>query len=153
MTSFVDLMGNDVWSEADIVNRTEALVRSEFSRDAEMILQRKATGALLGQYVMTEEEQAELARFATVTALARKAGVDARADMALLRAALDVEAAQRRRALPVFDGPEALEDGSPNPAVQVDADERTGAQAVIDAAAPETLDLVAARAAQFAEVP
>ncbi|HJV51408.1 MAG TPA: hypothetical protein VJ652_08115 [Noviherbaspirillum sp.] len=148
---FVNLMGNDVWSEADIVNRTESMIRSQFSDQAVAIINRKATGASLGQYTMTAEEQDELSRYAQVCEEARQAGIAARADMAHLQAALDVEAAQCRLALPAFDGPAFLDDGAPNPAAQADVDERSAAQAVIDGAAPETLKLVAARAATVEE--
>lgn len=132
MASFVNLMGNDIWTETDIINRTEALIRSEFPDAAVAILNRKATGAALGQYTMTAEEQGELARYVQVCEEARQAGIAARADMALLQAALDVEAAQRRLA-------------------SEDESERAAAQAVIDAAAPEALALVAARSAATVE--
>lgn len=145
--SFVNLMGNDVWSEADIVNRTEAMIRSEFPYAAVAILNRKATGAALGQYTMTDDEQAELARYMQVCEAARQAGNAARADIALLQGALDVEAAQRRLLLPPHAGPALLEDGAPNPQVEADAAQRAAAQAVIDGATQDVLDLVAARAA------
>lgn len=147
----VNLMGNDVWSEADIVNRTEAMIRSQFSDQAVAILNRKATGATLGQYSMTADEQDELAHYARICEEARQAGIQARIDMAFLQAALDVEAAQRRLAQPAFDGPVSLEDGSPNPAAQTDEEERCTAQLIIDGATAETLKLVAARANVNAE--
>lgn len=152
MASFVDLLASDVWSEADIVNRTEAMIASEFPPAAAAILNRKVTGQTLGQYTLTADEQVELARYAAVSEAARAAGEAARDDMALLQSALEVEAAQRRLALPVFDGPATVSmeiDGmvveEPNPAVQQDADERTAAQAVISGATSTTMDLVALR--------
>lgn len=90
--SFINLMANDVWSEADIVARTEAIVRSQFSAIDEQILNRKVTGQVLGQYTLTTAEQAEVQAFATATESARQEGVAARADMALLSQALGVEA-------------------------------------------------------------
>jgi len=90
--SFVNLMGNDVWSEADIVNRTEAMISSEFTPVQAAILQRKATGALLGAYSLTNDEQAELANYAQTSEAARVAGNEARADMALLLEAMALEA-------------------------------------------------------------
>lgn len=95
MSSFVNLMADDVWSDADITRRTEAMIRAEFSSEAEAILNRKVTGAMLGQYQMSPAEQAELGRYAIVSEQARQAGIAARADMALLRQALAVEAAWR----------------------------------------------------------
>jgi hypothetical protein len=90
--SFVDVMANDVWTAADIVRRTEAMVRSQFSAEDEQILNRKVTGQMLGQYTLTPDEQAELGAFAAATEAARLQGVAARADMALLAQALAVEA-------------------------------------------------------------
>lgn len=149
--SFVNLMGNDVWSEADIVNRTEAMIRSVFSDQVVAILNRKATGAALGQYTMTDDERAELARYAQACEDAHQAGNAARADMALLQRALDVEAAQRRLLLPLYAGPVLLEDGTADPQAEADAAQRAAAQAVIDGATPDVLDLVAARAAPAVE--
>jgi hypothetical protein len=90
--SFVDVMANDVWTAADIVRRTEAIVRSQFSAEDEQILNRKVTGQMLGQYTLTPDEQAELSAFAAATEAARLQGSAARADMALLAQALAVEA-------------------------------------------------------------
>lgn len=93
MTSFVNLMADDVWSEADIVSRTEAIIRGQFSRETEDILNRKVTGVLLGQYTLSPTEQADLGRYAAASEQARAEGVAARADMALLLQALALEAA------------------------------------------------------------
>lgn len=89
--SFVDLMGNDRWTEADIVNRTEAILRSSFSAQEETIINRKLSGQQLGQYTMTTDERAELAAFSAATLQAKADGASARADAALVNAALDVE--------------------------------------------------------------
>lgn len=94
--SFVDLMANDRWAEADIVRRTEAIIRSEFSAEAETILNRKALGAVIGTYAPTEAEQAEMGRYQATVEAARVAGNEARADMALLRRVFPLEEAQRR---------------------------------------------------------
>lgn len=126
--SFIDLLGDVVWSEADITARTEALVHAEFSVQEETILNRKVTGAVLGQWQMTQQEQGDLLRYAAVCLQAKQAGVAARADNALLRQALAVEAALRRLA------------GSDDSALT-----RDQAQAVVDAAPAEVRDLVAAR--------
>lgn len=99
--SFIDLMACDVWSEADIVSRTEAMIAGEFSPQAVAILQRKVTAQMLGMYTMTTTEQAELARYAAVSTEAQAAGLQARADMALLAEVLAVEAgAASAEALP-----------------------------------------------------
>ncbi len=130
--SFVDLLGNDVWSEADIVRRTEALVRREFSRDAETILVRKVQGVALG-VPLSAEDEAEVAAFRAVVQSAQAEGVEARADMALLQTVLVHEAALARLALPVVEG-DAL-----------DAAEREAAQALVNGASAETLSLYAMR--------
>jgi hypothetical protein len=96
--SFVDLMANDVWSESDIVRRTESMIRAEFSAEAETILNRKVSGMVLGIYTPTEAEQAEMARYQTTVEAARIAGNEARADMALLLRVFPLEEASRRLA-------------------------------------------------------
>ena len=133
--SFIDFLASDVWSEQDIVARTEAMIHSEFSLEREGIINRKVTGAALGAYRLTVEEGAELQAYQLACEQARQAGNAARADMALLREAMAVEAALRRLAMP---------------AVELDADavERAAAQVVVDAASEEVVELVARRSPQ-----
>lgn len=135
MSSFIDLMANDIWSDADITRRTEAMVRSEFSLEAETILNRKVAGISLGQYSPTPDDLAEMARFKSVVDAAHDEGVAARADMALLLQVFPLEEAQRRLDRPL-PGEEATEDE-----IAADAAERAAAQAVIDAASPEATAL------------
>lgn len=150
--SFINLMANDVWSDADITNRTEAMVRSEFSAATEGIINRKVSGAGLGAYALTAGDQAEIGRFAVVTQAAATEGAAARADMRRLQSARDHEHAAARLVEPVPDLPPTITltvDGTttevPNPAIAADAAERAAAQSVLDAAAPDTLALVALR--------
>lgn len=96
MTSFINLLANDIWSEADIIRRTEAMIRSEFSLDAETILNRKVLGISLGTYTPSAEDQAEIARYDQVAKAAQAEGIAARADMALLLRVFPVDDAQRR---------------------------------------------------------
>jgi hypothetical protein len=140
--SFVNLIANDVWSETDIVRRTEAMIRSEFSLEAETILNRKVLGITMGTYTPTPAEQAEMARYQAVVEAARDEGNAARADMALLAEVFPLETATRRLALPAVE-PETDEDGNVTnaEAVAADAAEREAAQAVLDAASPEAIDL------------
>lgn len=95
MTSFINMMASDRWSEQDIVNRTEAMIAAEFSTADQAILSRKVTAAATGMYELTDDEKAEVVRFNAVCLEARQAGEAARADMRLLEQALDFEAAQR----------------------------------------------------------
>ena len=169
MTSFVDVMGSTCWSEADIVNRTEAILASQFPASEQMILSRKATGAALGQYALSPAEQQELGAFAAASLAARVAGDAARADMALLTQALAIEAAQARLLRPALGAPVAPPAPSPQPgqpappapvadpilvaAYNQDVADRAAAQAVLTAAAAPALALVATRAAANAPPP
>jgi len=132
--SFVDLMANDDWSEADIANRTEAILRGQFSVVDEQVLNRKVTGNMLGIYAMDDDDRAQVAAFAAATLASRDAGVQARADMALLRETWTLEAAQRRLAQPPVQ-PEVDDEGkvTNQEAVDTDTAERAQAQAVWDA--------------------
>lgn len=139
MTSFIDLMASDVWSDADITRRTEAMIRTEFSDEAETILNRKALGMSLGTYSPSSEELTEMARYTAVAQAAHDAGVAARADMALLNRVLAIEAARRRLAAP----PVAEDAGAEQIAADVAA--RAAAQALIDGSTTQERDLLAAR--------
>lgn len=99
--SFVDLMKNDVWSDHDILARTEAMIASEFPKVEVEVLNRKATAALLGQYTLTPEEQADLVRYEGVCRAAQAAGIEAKADMVLLAKTMEYE-----RALAVVEAAE-----------------------------------------------
>lgn len=127
--SFVNLMANDIWSESDIILRTEAMVRSECSASREFILNRKVSGMVLGQYTMTPDEMLELSNFKALVEFAQQAGNEARADMALLLQTMELESAKKRLA----------ED--PNPDNESDADERAAAQVIVDSASPEVNNL------------
>lgn len=94
--SFVDLLADDVWTEADIARRAEAMVRSEFAPEVETLLQRKVLGISLGTYQPTAEDAADLARFEQVTRASQMAASTSRADMALLARVFPMEEAQRR---------------------------------------------------------
>jgi hypothetical protein len=141
MSSFIDLMASDVWSEYDILNRTEAMIASAFPRARYAILDRKFKGALAGHpEVMDAPAQAELQEYESISFQAGAMADAARADMALLNRVLAVEAAQRRLLEAAIDGDEA------------DAASRAAAQSVVDAADPQTLALVAQRIPAPAEI-
>jgi hypothetical protein len=91
MASFVNVLGSDLWSEADIVNRTESMIASYFPPNTTAILNRKVIGAATGRYTLSADEQAELDHYNTVCLAASAAGNAARADMARLQSALDYE--------------------------------------------------------------
>lgn len=151
--SFVNLLGNDVWSEADIVRRTEAELHGQVSREDELILSRKMIGFSLNRLIPTAEEGAQLMVYEIAAYAAQQSGNEARADMALLQSAMGVEAAQRRLALPAVTEPAMVTiiDETDayveiiNPAIAIDAAERAAAQAVLDAAGANALSLVLLR--------
>lgn len=144
--SFIDMMASHVWSDADITNRTEAMLRSQFSVVDEQVLNRKVTGAAMGIYTLTQDDEIEVQAFAAATLASQQAGQEARADMANLLQVFDVEAAERRLAQapvePVLD-----EEGNVTnqDAVDEDAAQRAQAQATVDGASAEVLEWVAKR--------
>lgn len=93
--SFIDLKSNDVWSDADILRRTESMIRSEFSLEEETILNRKALGSALGTYQLTEEEQYELVRYTAVAENARVEYQKAIHDMSVLKQVFVYEEAEK----------------------------------------------------------
>lgn len=150
--SFVNLLANDIWSDADITRRTEAMVHSVTPAFEETILTRKVMAASMGQWTMTETDQAELAAYTQACTDAHAAGLAARADMALLQSVLDYETAVERLTCDPVTEPLTVEeiiDGSayevPNPAIAQDAAERTEAQAAVSGAAQDALTLYALR--------
>ena len=142
--SFINLLANDVWSEADITRRTEAMVRQHFTSTQETVLNRKITGASLGQYVLTNEDKVELAKFQSVLAEAQKAGEEARADMELLHEVFQVEPCVLRLRMPLVELPEEPTQEETN-AYNQDQVERQEAEAVVASSDNRVLDLVELR--------
>lgn len=130
--SFIDLLSNVVWSDIDITNRTEAMLRSEFPVQAELILNRKVVGQIGGMYQMTDSEKEELARYQVAVENARIAGVEARKDMELLNRVLYLEQVATRLKQPVIE--QIIVDGVVINQEEIDADykERQTAQDILD---------------------
>lgn len=103
MNSFIDLMADDRWSEADIVNRTEATIAEHFPPARAEILRRKVLGQMLGQYALTTAEQVEMGAYAQASMEAGVMADAARADMALLEQAFAVEAGGTAESQAVLD--------------------------------------------------
>lgn len=147
--SIVNLMASDIWSEADIVGRTEAVIESVYPRDAVVILNRKVTAAMIGKYTMTAAEDQDVLDYAALCESAAIAGDEARSDMALLNRVLAYEQAVRRLTLSEVTEPATVtvtdEDGvaseQANPAIAVDEDERAIAQLFIDEVGIAVTDL------------
>lgn len=144
--SIVNLLKNDIWSEADIINAGRAAIYSQISFDRQQELQTIMLGHIAGLRTATMEELAEIAQVQAVTEAQASANAAARADMALLNDVLAYEAALDRLTCAVIDGPLMIESTGlnglvsdiPNPAIAVDAEERYAAEAVINAASEET---------------
>lgn len=94
MSSFIDLYDNIDWSEKDITNRTESMIAALVSPDDERILNRKLQAVQLGEYVLDQDDMAEIAVLKDVANKAHMAGIMARADIAILRSAWAVEEAK-----------------------------------------------------------
>lgn len=152
--SFIDMMANDVWSDADITNRTEAMVRAVVPVAEELVLNRKIQGAALGQYTLTAEDEAQMALLAQAGFAAQQEGIAARADMALLLEVFEVEKAEQRLALPIVE-PILDEQGNVTNQAEIDADaaERTAAQEKVAASEEEVMGWVEARRPPVVEEP
>jgi len=132
MTSFVNLMANDVWNEADIKSRLHSEIRSVISEQKENEISRAIQGRLLGMHTLTPEESASIALFKQVSDKVALLAVQARADAVLLSKAMDLELAQNRLTQPATETEE-------------DIQERDDASSVIAAAIPSVVALAALR--------
>ena len=77
----IDLLADQkAWGPRQIAKRAELEVRKLFSRDAEMIINRKVTGAAQGVYTLTDTEAASVVAFQTAAfnaqVVARQAEID-----------------------------------------------------------------------------
>ena len=131
--SFIDMMANDVWSESDIGNKVQAMIRSRYSENDELKAARLARSG---------EDPAFVAAVDGWIAGCVQQGREARADMALLAQVFPMEVAARRLALPEVD-----EGGRVTNQTAVDSDqaERAQAQAVLDGASPQARAVYAQR--------
>lgn len=109
--SFVNLMGDVIWSDVDITNKTENMVREHYSDTEREILTRKMVGSIAGLWTLSDEETASLAHFGPVAAIAHQSGIDARADNAMVKKAIEHEKALAIAALIAL----AIENGVPPP--------------------------------------
>ena len=136
--SFIDLLSNDVWSDIDITNRTEAILRSEFPIQAEMILNRKVVGQIGGMYQLTDSEKEELVRYQLAVENARQEGIAARYDNELLKSILVLEDNIRRLNQPAVE-PILDESGNVTNQEEIDLDiaEKQAALTVVESATDE----------------
>lgn len=90
--SYINLLANDVWSEADIVNRGRAEIESVVSAARQSELQTIMLGHIAGMRTATAEEMAEIGQVQAITEATVMANAAARADMTLLLEVMDFEA-------------------------------------------------------------
>jgi hypothetical protein len=146
--SFVDMMGNDDWSDADMDNRTRATVESIVSSARQDELRTIMLGHISGMRTATAKEMGEIMQVKALSEAAGQTLIKGRIDIVLLRAAWAVERAMARISRPA-PAP-VLSDGEA-PSVlnqeELDADlaERALVQIVIDQASAEVAALVALR--------
>jgi hypothetical protein len=128
--SFVNLMANDSWSNNDIHNKVQALIRSKYNQQDELKASRLARTANT-----TQAEQAFVVEVDTWIADCVTQGRNARDDMQLLAQVFVVEKAAQRLKLPVLE-PLLDEFGTVVNQAEIDADtaERESAQQTFDSA-------------------
>lgn len=146
--SIINLLANDVWSEADIMAHGRAVIAAQCSLDRQQELQTIMLGHIAGLRTALPAELAEIATVQQVTEAQAVANDEARADMARLLAVMAYEAALERLTCAPITEPATIMEGEvevPNPWIAHDAQERAEAQALIDASTQDTLDLYALR--------
>lgn len=89
--SFINMLENDLWTDAEIANKADDLIHETFPIIQETILNRKVLGSQLGEWTLTEEDLAEQDRYRKVCEDAALMSDEAKADNLLLRRILEVE--------------------------------------------------------------
>ena len=137
--SFINMMANDVWSEADILKKTESMIRTYYSEEEETILNRKMTGVITGNYQLTAKEAAEIQDFSVKIMESRQANIEATRDMLLLLRVLDTEKSFLRLRLPIPE--EVIEEEIVTNQAEIDIDlqERNAAEEVVASASEEVM--------------
>jgi hypothetical protein len=147
--SVINLLANDIWSEADIVSNGRTVIASQVSEARQNELRTIMLGHIAGMRTAAPEELAEIGLVQALTEQQVLDNAAARADMALLQSTLDYEAAAARliEPWPVLPATvqhtsvEGVVTTSANPAVEQAAQSRAADQATVDTAAPEVLAL------------
>ena len=140
----INLLSNDVWSEADIMAHGRAVINSQVSVERQDELRTIMLGHIAQMRVASPEELAEIGLVQAITEAQVIANAQARADNALLASVLAYEAALVRLAQPVVTEPLTVivdEAEVPNEAIAQDVTERNEAQALILLAPQEVYDL------------
>lgn len=139
--SFVNMMGNDRWTDLDINRRVQAIIRSQFTAEDELKAAR-----LVRQATKTDAEQAFIESVDATIEAALSEGHDARADMELLAQVLNIEECIRIVAIQITE-PVLDEQGAVTNQDQIDIETtvRANCQSQIEVASPEVMALVALR--------
>jgi outer membrane protein assembly factor BamA len=132
--SFVDLMANDIWSDTDINNKVQALIRSKYSEQDELKASRLARNSDI-----SANDLLFIANLDAWISSCVNEGRNARSDMQLLLQVISLEQAQARLSQPEVQ-PELDEEGNVLNQQQLDEDKqaREQAQAVLDGATADT---------------
>lgn len=89
--SFIDLMGDIVWSTEDIAKRSQRIVLNQFTRQQIRDLDDMVTGTAQGMYELTPEEEALVQTYGQARLQARTARLEAESDNLLLSKAISYE--------------------------------------------------------------
>jgi hypothetical protein len=142
--SFIDLMANDVWSNHDIDNRVQALIRSRYTQQDELKASR-----LTRTTNTSQEEIAWISDVDTWIATCIQSGRDARQDMNLLLEVFLIETAERRLEQPLVEAivDEKQEEDLITNQKELDQDllEREEATLIVSEATIEVMELVRLR--------
>jgi hypothetical protein len=138
------MMGNDVWSEADLNNYVRALVGSGVSADRQQELRTIMIGHISRMRPATASEMAEIEEVKVLTENAGLALVQARLDMILLQEVLDLEPSLLRLRQPLVILDSTTPTGNSD-LVEIDLAERAAAQLALDSASPEATELLNTR--------
>jgi hypothetical protein len=110
--NFIDKSGSLVYTEAQIARRLERIERTRYSKRDEDVLNRIVSGASMGVYAPTDEEQAQIAAFNAFMAEMVALAAEVRADNTFVAQRVAYENALARLAQhKLADGrPEVYED-------------------------------------------
>lgn len=139
MGSFIDLTASDIWSDADIKSRSQAILRSVFSKERESQVIRNITCSQAGLYTLTDEEKADIELYKKTSFLIKESIDSATKDRDLLLQVIPVESAYRRIML------EVKSEGYSEEEIAIDQEERLEAQSIIESASDEVKSVVKLR--------
>jgi len=96
MDNWIDVYSDNVFTQSQLDKRNTALIRQKYSRDVEDQINRMVTGAVIGSYVMNEEEQKLVSDYSSWVMEVQAARQQAVIDNNLLKGAIAYERAEQR---------------------------------------------------------